>query len=296
MHPQRDVLLDALMAQREVVKPLQTVLRTNLVYPLTPALLERLSCSTDQVVVSVDGDEASHDARRGAGSYAHTVANLRELLAVNLSTRVGITAVLPPEQMRGPQGDGVRALGKELGVRVRFKSVLPLGRGAEMDLSPAFYSSLNDSADAVVYGARIASTCGLGMNLYVGPEGGCYPCYALMGRDHYLGNALEDGLPAVLERNNVYRDIIVDSNEKCHMCALRYVCGGFCRAWGIGDDANGPPVDCSALYQRATGLVMDALEALAVSAEDWMAAGLPQLAAAAAQARFQGFAEECSND
>jgi uncharacterized protein len=248
------------------------------------------------VVVSVDGDEASHDARRGAGSYTRTVANLRELLAASLSTQVGITAVLTPEQARGSPGDAVRALGKDLGVRVRFKSVLPLGRGAEMGLTPAFYSSLNDGAEAVVYGARITSTCGLGMNLYVGPEGGCYPCYALMGREHYLGNVLGDGLPAVLERNNAYRDVTVDSNEKCRACALRYVCGGFCRAWGIGDDANGPPVDCSALYRRATGLVLDALEALALSAEDWMAAGLPQLAVPAARARFQGHAEECLND
>jgi len=296
MHPQRDALLDALVVQREAVKPLQTVLRTNLAYPLTPALLERLSRSTDQVVVSVDGDEASHDARRGEGSYARTVANLRKLLAANPAAKVGITAVLTPEQMRGPQGDGVRALGKELGVRVRFKSVLPLGRGVELGLPPAFYSSLSDSADAVAYGARIASTCGLGMNLYVGPGGACYPCYALMGRDHYLGNVLEDGLPTVLERNNAYRDVTVDSNEKCRACALRYVCGGFCRAWGVGDDANGPPVDCSALYQRAMGLVLDALEALSVSDEDWMAAGLPRLVAPTVQVCSQYLAEERFTD
>jgi uncharacterized protein len=296
MHPQRDVLLDALVGQREAVKPLQTVLRTNLAYPLTPALLERLSRSTDQVVVSVDGDEASHDARRGEGSYARTLANLRKLLAANPAAKVGITAVLTPEQMRGPQGDGVRALGKELGVRVRFKSVLPLGRGVELGLPPAFYSSLSDSADAVAYSARIASTCGLGMNLYVGPEGECYPCYALMGRDHYLGNVLEDGLPAVLERNNAYRDVTVDSNEKCRACALRYVCGGFCRAWRIGDAADGPPVDCSALYQRAMGLVLDALEALSVSDEDWMAAGLPRLVAPTVQVCSQYLAEERFTD
>jgi uncharacterized protein len=117
-----------------------------------------------------------------------------------------------------------------------------------------------------------------------------------MGRDHYLGNVLEDGLPTVLERNNAYRDVTVDSNEKCRACALRYVCGGFCRAWGVGDDANGPPVDCSALYQRAMGLVLDALEALSVSDEDWMAAGLPRLVAPTVQVCSQYLAEERFTD
>ena len=193
--------------------------------------LERLADSTDQVVVSVDGDEASHDARRGAGTYARTVANLRALLAANPRSEVGITAVLTAEQMDGPEGEAVRTLGEELDVRVRFKSVLPLGRGAELGLTPAFYSSLDDDIERVAYAARPASTCGLGMNLYVGPDGGCYPCYALMGERHRLGNALDEGLATVLARNNVYRRVTVDSNLKCRTCALRYVCGGFCRAW-----------------------------------------------------------------
>jgi uncharacterized protein len=47
VHPQRDALLDALAAVREEVKPLQTVLRTNLAYRLTPSLVERLARSTD---------------------------------------------------------------------------------------------------------------------------------------------------------------------------------------------------------------------------------------------------------
>jgi uncharacterized protein len=272
VHPQRDRLLDALAALREEAGPLQIVLRTNLAYPLPPVLLERLADSTDQVVVSVDGDEVSHDARRGAGAYARTVANLGQMLAANPDAQVAITAVLTPDQMSGPPGDGVRALGKELGVRVRLKSVLPLGRGADLGLTPAFYSSLTDGADAVAYGARIASTCGLGMNLYVGPDGACYPCYALMGECHYLGNALEDGLWAVLERNDAYRRVTVDSNEMCRTCTLRYVCGGFCRAWGASDNPDGRPVDCTALHERAKGLVLDALEALDVSVERWQVA------------------------
>jgi uncharacterized protein len=234
------------------------------------------------VVVSVDGDQASHDARRGGGTYARTVANLRALTETlrvlgdpkGLS-EVGITAVLTAEQMGGPEGDAVRALGQELSLRVRFKSVLPLGRGGDLELTPAFYSSLDDGAEAVAYSARTAATCGLGMNLYVGPGGECYPCYALTGARHHLGNALEGGLAAVLARNDACRRVTVDSNEQCRDCALRYLCGGFCRAWGSSDDPDAPPTDCAALHQRARGLLLSALESLEVSVERWLTAGLP---------------------
>jgi uncharacterized protein len=190
---------------------------------------------------------------------------------------VGITAVLTANQMGGAAGDAVRSLGRELGVRVRFKSVLPIGRGADLSLRPAFYSSLDDSVEAVAYGARATATCGLGMNLYVGSDGECYPCYAVMGARHDLGNVLQDGLAAVLARNDAYRDVTVDSNRRCRRCALRYLCGGFCRAWGATEDPGDPPVDCRALYRRAQDVLLGALEALDVSGERWLAAGLPLL-------------------
>jgi uncharacterized protein len=279
VHPQRDDVLDALSDLRQAVKPLETVLRTNLAYPLTPTLLERLAHSTDQVVVSLDGDEASHDARRGPGTYACTVANLRTLLAAAPSAQVGITAVLTAGQIRRPEGEAVHSVAEELDVRPRFKPVLPIGRAAGMRLAPEFYSSLDDDEDSseiVAYGARVSATCGLGMNLYIGPSGECYPCYALMAERHDLGNALDDGLPMILasEPYQALKQVTVDSNRQCRRCELRYLCGGFCRAWGSADDPNAPPRDCSALHERARNFLLHALESLDVSAERWLAAGL----------------------
>lgn len=281
LHPHADALLDALASLRSEVKPLQIVLRTNLTCALAPASIERLLGSVDQIVVSVDGDETAHDARRGASAYARTVAHLRLLTqALEVSDNpqglaaLGIAAVLAAGQIDGPAGDAVRALGKELGLPVRFKSVLPLGRGAGLAPAPAFYSSLDDDVEVIACSARPAATCGLGMNLYVAPDGECYPCYALAGSRHRLGNALE-GLAAVLEQNDRYRSVTVDSNHRCRRCALRYVCGGFCRAWGSGGDPDGPPGDCAVLHERARCLLLSALHVLDVPAERWLAAGLP---------------------
>ena len=166
------------------------------------------------------------------------------------------------------------ALGESLGFKVRFKSILPLGRGLDLDLSPSYYNSLDDSAETLAASLGPTATCGLGMNLFIGPGGECYPCYALMGRAHALGNALEDGLTSVLQQNDRYRRVTVDSNEQCRLCTLRYLCGGFCRAWST-DGPNAPPQDCTALQERAHNLLAGALDVLEIEMEVWLAAGLP---------------------
>ncbi|MBI5653943.1 MAG: radical SAM protein [Chloroflexi bacterium] len=274
-HPQRDTLLDALAALRPTIKPMQIVLRTNLAYSLTPAFIEKIAQSVDQIVVSIDGNQASHDARRGSGTYARTVTNLEGLRDL---PGLSLTAVLNASQIIGAEGNAVRALGEELGIGVRFKPVLPMGRAATQSLAPEFYSSLDeDSSEIVAHRLRVASTCGLGMNLYIAPDGECFPCYALMGARHTLGKARADGLDAVLgaERFQSFKRVTVDSNAQCQKCVLRYLCGGFCRAWGHDDDPDAPPRDCTALHQRARELLVSALETLNVSVEQWRAAGLP---------------------
>jgi uncharacterized protein len=287
IHPQRDTLLDALTDLRKTVKPMQITLRTNLAYTLSRRLVERVLSSADEIVVSVDGDPASHEAQRGKGSYACTIENLHILLARSAQrdgissmriwtpAQISLAATLTAVQMEGPEGDSVRVLGEELDLRVRIKPVLPLGRGAGLNLKPSFYSSLDEVADILAYGVRPAATCGLGMSLYVGSDGTCYPCYALMAPYHYLGNALRDGLLQVLASNDVYRQVTVDSNQGCRTCALRYLCGGYCRAWNDSDDPNMPPTNCEALYARAQRNLGASLEVLGISTGIWQSAGLP---------------------
>jgi uncharacterized protein len=67
----------------------------------------------------------------------------------------------------------------------------------------------------------------------------------------------------------------VDSNQGCRTCALRYLCGGYCRAWSDSDDPNAPSPDCEALYTRAEHNLHTALEVLEVSLGIWQTAGLP---------------------
>ena len=273
-HSDQEEVLETLALLCQEIKPTQIALRTNLAYQLDEKLIGKMGKAADQIVVSLDGDEATHDARRGAGSYTRTVANLHRMLEKAQAGQLLLTAVLPASQIEGTPGQSVRELGRELGVKVRFKSVLPLGRGQTLKLEPTYYTSMEDGACALANSSGPTSTCGLGMNLYIDPRGECFPCYAVMGREHRLGNALEDGLPAVLAKNNAYRKVTVDSNEQCCTCALRYLCGGFCRAWST-DGPNAAPRDCVSLQERAHSLLVGAMETLEIEMEQWMAAGLP---------------------
>jgi uncharacterized protein len=278
MHPERDALLEGLASLRPKLYPSKIVLRTNLTVTADDALLEAIARSSDIIVVSVDGDEATHDARRGKGAYARTVQNLRRLRCILPGERLMLTAVLTTEEVEGIPGDLVRSLAEELGAGVRFKPILPLGRARDKMISIDAYSSLEEEgAETVLEHTSVRSTCGLGMNISVAPDGECFPCHALSTRAFSLGNACKTGLKEVVqsERFEFLRQMTVDKNPHCSSCAFRYLCGGYCRAWRSGEEINSPPSDCTPLRKRAEKQLQSALEMLNISFERWQSAGLP---------------------
>jgi uncharacterized protein len=97
----------------------------------------------------------------------------------------------------------------------------------------------------------------------------------MMGSQHLLGNALQNGLAGVIKQNDRYRQATVDHNQKCRACALRYLCGGFCRAWSVNGNFDAPPVDCSVYEQRSRNILLGALEVLNCPPDQWRSAGLP---------------------
>lgn len=250
-HPQCRDLLHALAHQPWEGPPV-IGLRTNLTAPLDDELLALLS-GVGEVVVSLDGNEALHDRRRGPGSQACTLENLHRLALLMPNGALTVSAVLSENQRRGPEEDAVRMVASDLGIGVRIKPLLPLGRAAGQPLQPEFDSSFLDDPDLDSALPRPRSTCGLGYNLSIGPDGACAPCHAMAGLP--LGNAFEDGLDAVLKQNRLLQAVTVDSTPGCSICRWRYLCGGFCRAWTGGIDPGLPIADCSALQRQAQNLL-----------------------------------------
>ncbi|MDR1673662.1 MAG: SPASM domain-containing protein, partial [Bacteroidales bacterium] len=108
------------------------------------------------------------------------------------------------------------------------------------------------------------TTCGIGQNLFIRPDGGVYPCYAWCGEHTRIGNVFDAGLNALLRSPQFTRlaACTVDTIAKCRDCASRYLCGGACRAWGNRNalDPNAAPVQCDHLQQRAQSLIDAAKE------------------------------------
>ncbi len=285
IHQQRDKLLDALVGIREDVKPLLTVLRTSLALQIDDDLLCRIGKSTDEVVVSVDGNRDTHDARRGAGNYDLVVGNLHKLVNMGYTTDLSLATVLPLKMVNGPAGDAVRELAKELNIRrTRFRPILPLGRAKkfEPDIVPENLWEHVRPDDMIAYGFNPMHSCGMGQNLYVEPDGRAYPCYAWHGEQWLLGSISNGGRTGDIIASSMFQDLkqhTVNTNRQCRNCPVRYLCGGACRAWNVQteqeqNDLDAPPVDCSPLYQRAHSLLVSALEYLGVSGEQWHAIGL----------------------
>ena len=242
------------------------VLRTNLTGEFSDAELCRIAEAFDQVVVSIDGNEETHDLRRGKGTYANAAANCRRYAEaaerIKGAGELSLACVMSAADIKGNPGQSVRRLGQQLGVqRVRFRPLLPLGRAAESD-EPPFSECINQHEpieEILRMPFKPMMNCGIGQNVYICPDGKAYPCYAWQTEISCLGNVLEEGLSQVLsgQRFTRLRGCTVETIEKCRDCQLRFLCGGACRAWGNREetDPNTAPPECGHLQRRARELI-----------------------------------------
>ncbi|MDR0613716.1 MAG: SPASM domain-containing protein, partial [Dysgonamonadaceae bacterium] len=251
------------------------VLRTNLTGKFTDGDFASLAESFDQIVVSVDGNEETHDLRRGKGTYRNLLRNLQEYVRISASipcaAELSLACVMRAADINGSPGHSVRELAESLHVkRTRFRPLLPLGRASQMN-EPVICEGLMQHVspeERLQSEFHPLTTCGIGQNLFIRPDGSAYPCYAWCGEHTCVGNIFDNGLNAVLLSPQFTRlsACTVDTVSKCRDCAYRYLCGGACRAWGNQQtlDLNAAPVRCEHLQQRAQSLIDAAKEYLEV--------------------------------
>lgn len=264
MHRQRDELL-RLCASLRGTGP-NIVLRTNLTGDFSDEDLVMIAESFDQVAVSVDGNEETHDERRGAGTYENVTANVERYMLLTRgmprTAELSLACVMDSASINSAPGDSVRELARRLSIpRIRFKAMLPLGRASDME-GDVICEGMNDFEEPLEMlrmPFRPLRSCGIGENVYICPDGKAYPCYAWQSVHSCLGSVPEEGLERVLsgERFTRLRACTVDTIEKCRECEYRYICGGACRAWGNqGEtDPNAPPPECTHLKKRAESIL-----------------------------------------
>lgn len=269
---ERDIILLKLAGLRPKIHPQQLILRTNFALPLTEEDCRLLAAAFNNIVVSVDGGKKEHDHRRGKGTYDLVINNLELYLDLINNTRdsgaslqknaeLSIAASMSARKVNDDPGMAVRDLAKKLGIRYKFRPLLPLGRALDLEepiVSEALRSYLTPM-EVMEQGFNPMATCGIGQNLYVEPSGESFPCYAYHRPESFLGNVIREGLPNIIAGPSFksLQSRTVDTNHKCRTCDYRYLCGGACRAWGRGTsrpDLDAAPTDCEGLRTRAEQL------------------------------------------
>ncbi|MFH0783848.1 MAG: TIGR04083 family peptide-modifying radical SAM enzyme [Pseudomonadota bacterium] len=289
-HSQSEAMLNMLTKARTGCAPMNLVLRTNLALPMDEHNLGHIAAAFDQVVASVDGNQQIHDSRRGQGTYAATIRNLEayttryrntfsprgiEQLSGLPSTHlaaaeISLACVLRAVDIQSEPGQSIHDLAQRLGIhRIRFRPLLPIGRAADWNEPPVSeaLSAYIAPLELIEKGFHPTSSCGFGQNLYVEPSGESFPCYACQQTHSFLGNVIDHGLATILQAETFLKLArhSVDTNPQCRTCAVRYLCGGACRAWGgpaCQRDYDAPHPECNGLRARANILLAAAIDYL----------------------------------
>ena len=205
------------------------VLRTSFAFPVKDSLMRTLCQCYDEIVVSVDGTEKTHDAVRGKGTWRHATENIRR--ALDMGGKIAVNAVLDEDKKNGEDGEFLRSFCRENGIeKLVMQSPVPMGRALGGRRMPYYeWRSVNKASDSVVP----SFSCGLGRSLYVQPDGKVFPCFAWCEKEHQVGDLSVESLKDILERGELLALINsgVDTNEKCKSCEVRYFCGGMCKIW-----------------------------------------------------------------
>jgi uncharacterized protein len=263
VHPDIWDIVEALKEKRESRKSSILVLRTNFTPEMNEKEIDKLNECFNHIVISVDGDKENHDKIRGIGSYDRLITNLEMIQNKESKCEIKLSATMDMADIKGKAGDGVRKLAEKLNIKdVRFKPILPIGRAENsiQNLKPEYGCFGIDSYNQLNRQANFTSSCGLGYNLYIEPNGDSYPCHAMRYKNMNIGNALENGLQNIMQSEKFIKlkDITVNNIPKCKECNMRFLCGGMCKAW------DKDIYSCNELYKRAEALYIAAKEYLTI--------------------------------
>jgi len=99
----------------------------------------------------------------------------------------------------------------------------------------------------------------------IAETGDVYPCQLLHAEEFRAGNIREQPLAEIYEESPVFkrmRGVSVDTLSKCSECALRYLCGGACRARDFYEVGSVEAVGEFCAYEREAflGGIFDSVE------------------------------------
>lgn len=256
---------------------------------LPPEILSFLMEEDIGILVSLDGDAATHDASRrfrsGSTTYDCVVGNVRKLVegcgqrlklratltsgnldilgtATHLAGLGASSVTVSPVSVPAGHPDAIRLEHLEtLKDHMRSLSRLELCRIVEhgLDASPSFGEKIKD----LLRPGRKEYGCGGGRTYFgVAADGGIYYCSAFASVPEYRMGDVLDGIDPEI-RKRLEADLHVANRETCRDCWARNLCGGGC-AYNAhvtrGSTHEPDPAACEQIrftYELAMGMALD---------------------------------------
>jgi radical SAM protein with 4Fe4S-binding SPASM domain len=206
----------------------------------------------DSISISIDScKEEKNDVMRGKGSFKKTMATIRLLLSSGVN--IGCLGVAHPENLDSVAESYdffVNQMGCSSFVPQMFIPSSTMKNNSQETLD--FFTKYSGVRHNINKANRIYEKTGLtfknncGMcsgELAIGADGSVFPCQSLLKEEFCGGNIKEESIRSILENSPVLekmREVTVDTIEPCGECALKYLCGGGCRAfhYDITGDIN----------------------------------------------------------
>ena len=204
-----------------------------------------------RVTISVDGSsKEKHEKFRGTNTYDKTLKAIDLLNAYSIPFSLSMT-------VNKLNIDDVGDMARKYGNKLRFAPLFPAGNAnkSEVDLTITgkdYYDVLSktegvnplsycESTLAASQQCR-RSKCAIGgAELSISATGDVYPCQLLHYPQFLIGNVHERSLVDMYHNSEIVKDcskMTVDNIEGCKSCAIRYICGGACRARAFHEKGN----------------------------------------------------------
>lgn len=218
------------------------------------------------LVLSMDGDEKTHDAYRkdlsGKGSHAQVLKATQLLMEDYLSPFKDVRAVVADSE-----ADPITVLNYFVGLGFNKLHISPaydtstLGYRTHIEkwlkLCDHYFELLNNNLiislepfnsylKKIIKGSEFISAfypCNAGVNMIgIGPDGQMYPCHHFFGQPEFKLGHIDEGLLNHENRKALFRE--VDDRPACKKCWARRICGGECyhRATTVGSGFFGTQV------------------------------------------------------
>ena len=239
---------------------------------------KRIAAAADVVKISLDGNsDAVHAATRGKGNFARVTRAIEMLLGYGANVVVAMTVTWA-------NCEDIAAMVSRYGSRLALQPLFKAGRGSEMSdlaLTGLEYYRVLAAVQGVspmgAVGPKLNALRGRGVRrcamaereISIAETGDIYPCQLLHEERFRAGNVREQTVEEIYWESPVFarmREISADSLEKCSTCAVRYLCGGACRARDLFEVGSETLVGEFCAYEREALLsgIFDSVEMRAV--------------------------------